>query len=89
MRKSFWGTCVVNESAAFNSGPFSTKLLVRLLSELRERTEEVEKLNQHLEQRVADQCGRIGISWTLGQRVGQTFPLRHKISGPNPWKKTI
>ena len=28
---------------------------VRLLDELRERTEEVEKLNQHLEQRVADQ----------------------------------
>ena len=32
---------------------------VRLLSELRERTEEVEKLNQHLEQRVADQVGEI------------------------------
>ena len=33
--------------------------------------------------------GRIGISWTLRQRVGQIFPLRHKISGPNFWKKTI
>jgi adenylate cyclase len=32
---------------------------VRLLKELRERTEEVEKLNQHLEQRVADQVGEI------------------------------
>jgi GAF domain-containing protein len=32
---------------------------VRLLSELRERTEEVEKLNQHLEQRVADQVDEI------------------------------
>ena len=32
---------------------------VRLLDELRERTEEVEKLNQHLEQRVADQVGEI------------------------------
>ena len=32
---------------------------VRLLNELRERTEEVEKLNQHLEQRVADQVGEI------------------------------
>jgi adenylate cyclase len=31
----------------------------RLLNELRERTEEVEKLNQHLEQRVADQVGEI------------------------------
>ena len=31
----------------------------RLLSELRERTEEVEKLNQQLEQRVADQVGEI------------------------------
>ena len=31
----------------------------RLLQELRERTEEVEKLNQHLEQRVADQVGEI------------------------------
>ena len=31
----------------------------RLLTELRERTEEVEKLNQHLEQRVADQVGEI------------------------------
>jgi GAF domain-containing protein len=31
----------------------------RLLSELRERTEEVEKLNRHLEQRVADQVGEI------------------------------
>ena len=31
----------------------------RLLRELRERTEEVEKLNQHLEQRVADQVGEI------------------------------
>ena len=31
----------------------------RLLSELRERTEEVEKLNKHLEQRVADQVGEI------------------------------
>jgi class 3 adenylate cyclase len=32
---------------------------VRLLDELRERTEEVEKLNQQLEQRVADQVGEI------------------------------
>ena len=31
----------------------------RLLNELRERTEEVEKLNQHLEQRVTDQVGEI------------------------------
>jgi GAF domain-containing protein len=31
----------------------------RLLNELRERTEEVEKLNQHLEHRVADQVGEI------------------------------
>ena len=31
----------------------------RLLSELRERTEEVEKLNKHLEHRVADQVGEI------------------------------
>ena len=31
----------------------------RLLRELRERTEEVVKLNQHLEQRVADQVGEI------------------------------
>ena len=31
----------------------------RLLNELRERTEEVEKLNQHLGQRVADQVGEI------------------------------
>ena len=31
----------------------------RLLEELRERTEEVEKLNQQLEQRVADQVGEI------------------------------
>jgi adenylate cyclase len=30
-----------------------------LLKELRERTEEVMKLNQHLEQRVADQVGEI------------------------------
>jgi class 3 adenylate cyclase len=32
----------------------------RLLKELRERTDEVEKLNQQLEQRVADQVGEIG-----------------------------
>ena len=32
---------------------------VRLLEQLRERTEEVEKLNQHLEHRVADQVGEI------------------------------
>ena len=32
---------------------------VRLLNETRERTEEVEKLNQHLEHRVADQVGEI------------------------------
>ena len=32
---------------------------VRLLDELRERTDEVEKLNQQLEQRVADQVGEI------------------------------
>jgi GAF domain-containing protein len=32
---------------------------VRLLDALRERTEEVEKLNQHLEQRVTDQVGEI------------------------------
>ena len=32
---------------------------VRLLDELRERTEEVEKLNQQLEQRVTDQVGEI------------------------------
>jgi adenylate cyclase len=31
----------------------------RLLNELHQRTEEVEKLNQHLEQRVADQVGEI------------------------------
>ena len=31
----------------------------RLLKELRDRTEEVEKLNQHLEHRVADQVGEI------------------------------
>jgi adenylate cyclase len=31
----------------------------RLLNELRQRTEEVQKLNQHLEQRVADQVGEI------------------------------
>jgi class 3 adenylate cyclase len=31
----------------------------RLLKELRERTQEVEKLNQHLEHRVADQVGEI------------------------------
>jgi adenylate cyclase len=31
----------------------------RLLKELRERTEEVEKLNRHLEQRVTDQVGEI------------------------------
>ena len=31
----------------------------RLLKELRERTEEVEKLNQHLEQRVTDQIDEI------------------------------
>ena len=31
----------------------------RLLNELRERTEEVEKLNQQLEQRVTDQVGEI------------------------------
>ena len=31
----------------------------RLLKELRDRTEEVEKLNQHLEQRVTDQVGEI------------------------------
>jgi class 3 adenylate cyclase len=31
----------------------------RLLKQLRERTEEVEKLNQHLEHRVADQVGEI------------------------------
>jgi GAF domain-containing protein len=31
----------------------------RLLNELRRRTEEVEKLNQHLEQRVTDQVGEI------------------------------
>ena len=31
----------------------------RLLNELRERTEEVENLNKHLEQRVADQVGEI------------------------------
>lgn len=33
--------------------------------------------------------GRIGISWTLRQRAGQTFPLRHNISDPNSWKRTI
>ena len=32
---------------------------IRLLKELRERTDEVEKLNQQLEQRVADQVGEI------------------------------
>jgi class 3 adenylate cyclase len=32
---------------------------VRLLEELRERTEQVEKLNQQLEQRVTDQVGEI------------------------------
>ena len=43
----------------------------RLLNELRERTEEVEKLNKQLEQRVADQVGEI-------ERLGrlQRFLLR-------------
>jgi adenylate cyclase len=31
----------------------------RLVNELRERTEEIEKLNQHLEQRVTDQVDQI------------------------------
>jgi hypothetical protein len=35
------------------------------------------------------QCGRIGISWTLRQRVGQTFPPRHRISGRNSWRRII
>ena len=34
-----------------------------------------------------DRCGRIGISCTLRQRAGRTFPLRHKISGPNSGEK--
>ena len=38
---------------------------------------------------MSTRCGRTGISWTLRQRVGQTFQLRHKISGPNSWKRTI
>src|SRR5450755_2978390 len=38
---------------------------------------------------MSTRCGRIGISWTLRQRGGLTFRLRHKISGPNSWKKTI
>jgi hypothetical protein len=33
--------------------------VARQLNELRERTEEVERLNQHLERRVADQVGEI------------------------------
>src|SRR5690349_12180368 len=37
---------------------------------------------------MSTRCGRIGISWTLHQRDGLTFPLRHKIPGPNSWKKT-
>jgi GAF domain-containing protein len=44
----------------------------RLLKELRERTEEVEKLNEQLERRVADQVGEI-------ERVGRLrrfLPLR-------------
>jgi len=28
-------------------------------------------------------------SWTLRQRVGQTFPRRHKNSGPNSWRKYL
>src|SRR5215469_11697502 len=32
--------------------------------------------------------GRIGISWTLRQTVGQTSRRRHRISGQNSWKET-
>jgi adenylate cyclase len=39
----------------------------RLLKELRERTDEVEKLNQQLEQRVADQVGEIERMGRLGR----------------------
>ena len=39
----------------------------RLLKELRERTDQVEKLNQHLEQRVSDQVGEI-------ERMGRLRP---------------
>ena len=47
----------------------------RLLSELRQRTEEIEKLNQHLEQRVADQVGEIE---RMG-RLRRFLPLRWPI----------
>ncbi len=38
---------------------------------------------------ISTRCGRIGISWTLRRRAGQTFPLRRKSSGPNSWKNII
>jgi len=46
----------------------------RLLNELRERTEEVVKLNQQLEQRVADQVGEI-------ERMGMIAPFPAAASG--------
>src|SRR4026207_1389534 len=38
---------------------------------------------------MSTRCGRIGISWTLRQRVGRTFRRRHRISGLNSWRNTI
>ena len=53
----------------------------RLLNELRERTEEIERLNQHLERRVADQVGEI--ERTCGVTAfQQSVPTRSTSLGP-------
>jgi class 3 adenylate cyclase len=58
-RPNLFGPSEITQAESFRDQALIAIENARLLKELRERTEEVEKLNRHLEQRVADQVGEI------------------------------
>jgi class 3 adenylate cyclase len=58
-RPNFFGAIEIAQAEFFRDQALIAINNARLLNELRERTEDVEKLNKHLEQRVTDQVGEI------------------------------
>jgi hypothetical protein len=61
--------------------------LDRIQGEYRNARESLLKDEQELVDKVKSVAE--DAAFDLRQRAGRTFPLRHKISGPNSWKKNI